>query len=150
MICVDLPWGRWKICSQDGAVVEIYPAEETGTGPASELEKEAARQLMEYAAGQRTVFTVPTAPRGTPFQRTVWQELCCVPYGCSISYRELACRIGRPTACRGVARAVGSNPCLVFIPCHRVIGIDGSITGFSAGLSLKRRLLSLEGIPWKE
>lgn len=150
MICVDLPWGRWKIRSQDGAVVEIYPTEETDAEFATELEKETARQLMEYAAGQRTVLTVPTAPRGTPFQRAVWQELCRVPYGCSISYRELACRIGRPTACRAVARAVGSNPCLVLIPCHRVVGVHGSITGFSAGLSLKRCLLSLEGIFWKE
>lgn len=150
MICVDLPWGRWRIRSQDGAVVEVCPAEGIVTETATELEKETARQLIEYAAGQRTVFTVEASPRGTPFQQAVWRELCRVPYGCSISYSALACWIGRPNASRAVARAVAANPCLVLVPCHRVIGIRGSITGFSAGLSLKRRLLTLEGIPWKE
>lgn len=150
MLCVELPWGWWQIISQNDAIVAIHPTDERHLDLGTELEKEAAKQLQEYAAGQRMTFTVPAATSGTPFQQSVWQELCRIPYGCSVSYGDLARRIGRPTAYRAVAQAVGANPCLVLIPCHRVIGTDGSITGFSAGLTLKRRLLSLEGIFWKE
>jgi AraC family transcriptional regulator of adaptative response/methylated-DNA-[protein]-cysteine methyltransferase len=101
-------------------------------------------ELQEYFDGQRRDFTVPLAPRGTPFQEKVWQELRDIPYGETISYDELAKRIGRPTAQRAVAGANGMNRICILIPCHRVIGKDGSLTGYGGGLWRKRLLLDLE------
>jgi methylated-DNA-[protein]-cysteine S-methyltransferase len=102
-------------------------------------------QLTEYFAGKRKDFALPVAPRGTEFQRRVWEELSRIPYGATISYAELAARIGRPNASRAVGRANGTNPIPVVIPCHRVIGADGSLTGYGGGMPLKRALLALEG-----
>jgi AraC family transcriptional regulator of adaptative response/methylated-DNA-[protein]-cysteine methyltransferase len=102
------------------------------------------RELQEYFAGQRRDFSVPLAPRGTPFQEKVWHELRRIPYGETISYDELARRIGQPTAQRAVARANGMNRICILIPCHRVIGKDGSLTGYGGGLWRKRLLLELE------
>lgn len=101
-------------------------------------------QLAEYFAGQRDDFTLPLAPRGTPFQEKVWRELREIPHGETISYDELARRIGQPTAQRAVARANGMNRICILIPCHRVIGKDGSLTGYGGGLWRKRLLLDLE------
>jgi AraC family transcriptional regulator of adaptative response/methylated-DNA-[protein]-cysteine methyltransferase len=101
-------------------------------------------QLDEYFKGERREFTLPLASRGTPFQDKVWQELRRIPYGQTISYDELACRIGQPTAQRAVARANGMNYVAILIPCHRVIGKDGSLTGYGGGLWRKRLLLELE------
>jgi methylated-DNA-[protein]-cysteine S-methyltransferase len=91
-----------------------------------------------------TEFNLPLAPEGTPFQRTVWQALQSIPYGQTISYGELAGEIGRPTASRAVGAANGRNPLPIVIPCHRVIGQDGSLTGYGGGLRFKKALLSLE------
>lgn len=102
-------------------------------------------QLDEYFAGKRCRFDLPLAPRGTPFQREVWWELAKIPFGGTISYAELATRVGRPTATRAVGAANGRNPLPVVLPCHRVIGADGSLTGFGGGLPTKRFLLQLEG-----
>ena len=102
------------------------------------------RELAEYFAGERREFTVPLASRGTPFQEAVWRELRLIPHGETISYDELARRIGRPTAQRAVARANGMNRICILIPCHRVIGKDGSLTGYGGGLWRKRLLLGLE------
>ncbi len=104
-----------------------------------------AVQLAEYFAGGRKGFELPVAPRGTEFQRRVWEELARIPYGVTISYAELAARVGRPGASRAVGRANGTNPIPLVIPCHRVIGSDGSLTGFGGGMPLKRALLVLEG-----
>jgi len=104
-----------------------------------------AAQLAEYFAGKRKDFALPIAPRGSEFQRRVWEELSRIPYGVTISYAELAARIGRPGASRAVGRANGTNPIPVVIPCHRVIGADGSLTGYGGGMPLKRALLALEG-----
>jgi len=101
-------------------------------------------ELKEYFEGQRREFTVPLAARGTPFQDRVWAELRRIPYGQTISYDELAARIGQPTAQRAVARANGMNYVCILIPCHRVIGKDGSLTGYGGGLWRKRLLLELE------
>ncbi len=101
-------------------------------------------QLAEYFAGQRRGFTLPLDLRGTEFQRCVWQELCRIDYGATISYRELASRIGRPAAVRAVGAANGANPISIVVPCHRVIGADGSLTGYGGGLHNKRYLLELE------
>ena len=103
-----------------------------------------SRELNEYFLGERKVFTVPLAARGTPFQDTVWNELRRIPFGETISYDELARRIGQPTAQRAVARANGMNYVAILIPCHRVIGKDGSLTGYGGGLWRKRLLLELE------
>jgi len=102
------------------------------------------RELDEYFAGHRQDFTVPLAPRGTPFQEKVWRELRVIPWGHTISYDELARRVGQPTAQRAVARANGMNRICILIPCHRVIGKDGSLTGYGGGLWRKRLLLELE------
>jgi methylated-DNA-[protein]-cysteine S-methyltransferase len=102
-------------------------------------------QLEEYFAGRRQDFDLPLAPRGSEFQRRVWEELSRIPYGVTISYAELAARVGRPGAARAVGRANGTNPIPVVIPCHRVIGADGSLTGYGGGMPLKRALLALEG-----
>jgi AraC family transcriptional regulator of adaptative response/methylated-DNA-[protein]-cysteine methyltransferase len=101
-------------------------------------------ELSRYFASMLTVFTVPLLPSGTPFQQRVWAELQCIPYGETISYSELAHRIGQPKAVRAVAQANGLNPISILIPCHRVIGKDGQLTGYSGGLWRKRLLLELE------
>ena len=106
---------------------------------------EARRQLGEYFEGQRQRFELPLSPRGTAFQRAVWTTLADIPYGGTWSYRDLAQRIGRPTATRAVGAANGRNPLPIVLPCHRVIGADGSLTGFGGGLPTKRWLLELEG-----
>lgn len=105
----------------------------------------AMAQLQEYFAGERRRFDLPLAPRGTDFQRRVWRALTDIPYGKTISYGELARRIGNPSASRAVGLANGANPLPIVVPCHRVIGADGSLTGFGGGLPTKRRLLALEG-----
>jgi len=105
----------------------------------------AIRQLGEYFAGERRRFELPLAPRGTDFQRRVWRALTEIPYGRTISYGELARRIGNPSASRAVGLANGANPLPIVVPCHRVIGADGSLTGFGGGLPIKRKLLALEG-----
>lgn len=105
---------------------------------------ELCSQLDAYFHGQLRHFTLPLLLEGTPFQRAVWQAIAQVPYGRTIPYKQLAQRIGRPTAVRAVANATGANPLAVLIPCHRVIGSDGSLTGFAGGLPAKRFLLSLE------
>jgi methylated-DNA-[protein]-cysteine S-methyltransferase len=107
--------------------------------------REAARQLEEYFAGQRRDFELDLAPEGTPFQRRVWQALETIPYGETWSYGELARTIGKPSASRAVGAANGRNPISIFIPCHRVIGADGSLTGYGWGTDIKARLLALEG-----
>ena len=106
--------------------------------------EEAARQLREYFSGSRKGFDLPLAPEGTDFQRTVWRELQNIPYGRTISYGELARRIGNSKASRAVGAANGSNPIPIVIPCHRVIGANGKLTGFGGGLPVKQKLLALE------
>jgi methylated-DNA-[protein]-cysteine S-methyltransferase len=105
---------------------------------------EAIRQLTEYFAGKREGFALQLDPPGTEFQQSVWSELREIPYGETISYKTLAERIGKPKAVRAVGAANGANPIPIIIPCHRVIGNDGSLTGFGGGLPLKKRLLELE------
>jgi methylated-DNA-[protein]-cysteine S-methyltransferase len=105
---------------------------------------EAARQLREYFAVERTAFDLPLAPEGTAFQRAVWRQLQQIPYGETISYGELARRVGNPKASRAVGSANGANPLPIVIPCHRVIAFDGSLGGFGGGLPTKQTLLALE------
>ena len=103
-----------------------------------------ARQLDEFFAGRRKTFDLPMAPHGTDFQKQVWAELVRIPYGETISYAELAKRMGRDGAARAVGRANATNPIAIVVPCHRVIGADGSLTGYAYGVELKRGLLDFE------
>jgi O-6-methylguanine DNA methyltransferase len=105
----------------------------------------ALTELHEYFSGRRKDFSVPTRPRGTPFQLAVWRELEKIPYGTTITYSELAERIGRPAAVRAVGAANGANPIPVVIPCHRVIGKSGKLVGYGGGLDRKTALLQIEG-----
>jgi len=108
--------------------------------------KEVVTQLKEYFSGRRKRFDLPLDLQGTPFQRSVWKALLEIPYGQTASYGDIARRIGNPKACRAVGGANGANPVAVIVPCHRVIGTSGKLTGFGAGLPIKRRLLDLEGV----
>jgi methylated-DNA-[protein]-cysteine S-methyltransferase len=105
---------------------------------------ETIRQLDAYFAGELSTFDLPLAPQGTPFQRAVWQALQQIPYGTTTSYGALAHTIGKPKAVRAVGAANGANPIPIIIPCHRVIGSNGKLTGFGGGLETKARLLNLE------
>jgi methylated-DNA-[protein]-cysteine S-methyltransferase len=106
---------------------------------------ELRRQLAEYFAGERREFDLELAPEGTPFERSVWEALRTIPFGETRSYGEIAAAIGHPGAARAVGRANGANPIPIVVPCHRVIGSNGSLTGFGGGLENKSRLLELEG-----
>jgi len=119
------------------------PASESAGRNAGATQKVIA-QLDEYFAGRRRDFDLPLAPRGTEFQLAVWRELQRIAFGTTISYAELARRIGNPTAVRAVGAANGANPIPIVIPCHRVIGANGSLTGYGGGLHIKRALLALE------
>lgn len=112
---------------------------------AHEVLRLAQSQLDEYFRGERRHFELLLAPRGTAFQREVWQMLASIPYGGTISYAQLAMQVGRPKAMRAVGAANGRNPLPIVLPCHRVIGADGSLTGFGGGLPTKQFLLALEG-----
>ena len=114
------------------------------------LFEEARRQLEEYFASSRQNFDLPLNPGGTDFQRRVWRALMDIPYGTAISYRELARRADCPRGYQAVGQANGRNPLPILIPCHRVIGADGTLGGYSGGLDRKRFLLDLEGISYRE
>jgi methylated-DNA-[protein]-cysteine S-methyltransferase len=107
---------------------------------------EARRQLEQYLAGERRDFDLPLDPRGTPFQIAVWREVSCVEYGRTTTYGEIARRVGQPRAVRAVGAANGDNPLPIVVPCHRVVGSTGELTGYGGGLPLKRRLLALEDV----
>lgn len=138
------PLGPLHLRVEDGAIVALAFADGPDLGE-DPLIDDATAQLAAYFAGQRRAFDLPLAPPGTPFQRSVWEALGAIPYGQTRSYRELAVQLGDPGALRAVGRANGSNPIALLIPCHRVIGADGSLTGYAGGLERKRALLELEG-----
>lgn len=104
------------------------------------------RQLNEYFRGSRRDFTCPLDLEGTDFQRACWQALCEIPYGSTCTYGELARKVGRPTAFRAVGQANHRNPVAIIVPCHRVVGSDGTLTGYGGGLEIKEKLLRLEGV----
>jgi methylated-DNA-[protein]-cysteine S-methyltransferase len=108
------------------------------------LEKQIKQQLDEYFAGTRTCFELPLCPQGTVFQKAVWQALSAIPYGQTRTYAQIAAQIGKPKACRAVGMANHKNPLPILIPCHRVIGADGRLTGYAGGLTIKQLLLDLE------
>ena len=118
--------------------------EDLGRDPEDAVLVEAARQLREYLGGQRDAFDVPLAPRGDEFSQQVWDMLGDIPYGSTTTYGELALALGNRALAQRVGQAVGHNPVSIIIPCHRVVGADGSLTGYAGGLDRKRALLSLE------
>lgn len=128
--------------NDDPAGVRLHPRVEDGDHP---LLSEAARQLGEYFAGERRAFDLPLDFSGTGFQKRVWAALLTIPFGETRSYADIAAQIGKPTACRAVGAANGRNPISIIAPCHRVVGANGSLTGFAGGLEAKRMLLGLEG-----
>lgn len=140
--------GTIGIAEADGAITDLFFASDSeqpsGVLQETALLKEAARQLAEYIDGQRQVFTLPLAPVGTVFQQQVWQALRTIPYGETRSYKEIAIAIGNPKAVRAVGMANNRNPIAICIPCHRVIGANGSLVGYAGGLELKAALLQRE------
>jgi methylated-DNA-[protein]-cysteine S-methyltransferase len=129
-------------CYLDGA---RYAAEiPAGSTEDDGVLDEAVGQLEEYFAGERQSFELAVAPSGTEFQRSVWRQLAAIPYGQTRSYGEIAAAVGRPSASRAVGAANGHNPISVIVPCHRVIGANGSLTGYAGGLDRKTLLLDLE------
>jgi len=131
---------RQIVFAKNGRPAEAEPDWQQNSSPFRDL----TRQLEAYFAGQLEIFDLPLAPEGTSFQQKVWTELCKIPYGETISYGDLACRIGNPNASRAVGLANGSNPIPIIIPCHRVIGSNGKLTGYGGGLHIKEKLLALE------
>lgn len=108
------------------------------------LAQRVERQLTDYFTGKARTFDLPLAPRGTPFQRTVWQALCAIPAGETCSYMAVATRLGNPRGVRAVAQAIGRNPWSVVVPCHRVVGSSGKLTGYAGGIERKAWLLAHE------
>lgn len=149
----DSPVGLLLLAADDAALVAIeFPSSRhpvrrgaDWTEGDNAVLRRARQQLDEYFAGSRTRFDLPLEPRGTEFQRGVWMALAGIPYGETVSYAQLAARVGKPSAMRAVGAANGRNPLPIVLPCHRVIGADGSLTGFGGGLPTKQFLLELEG-----
>jgi methylated-DNA-[protein]-cysteine S-methyltransferase len=151
---IDSPVGRLLLIADDDALVGMHfpalepPRLEARTLARCEGHPVLARtrdQLREYFEGERRVFDLPLAPRGTAFQERVWRALRAIPFGKTRSYAAIAAAIGQPSAMRAVGAANGKNPIAIIVPCHRVIGADGSLTGFGGGLPRKRWLLRHEG-----
>lgn len=141
------PIGTLCLCAEDDQLVGLYlpdrPAPSAQRGRGGVLAR-AADQLTEYFAGERRDFDLPLAPSGTEFQRTVWHALAEIPFGTTCSYGDLARVVGRPSASRAVGAANGKNPIAIILPCHRVIGSSGELTGYGGGLPMKRWLLDHE------
>jgi methylated-DNA-[protein]-cysteine S-methyltransferase len=138
----DTPFGpAWASVDASGAMTVFGFGNGDGGGSGN---PEVARQIEEFFAGKRRAFDFPLAPRGSAFQKRVWAELVKIPFGETISYGELARRIGNPAASRAVGRANATNPIAVIVPCHRVIGANGKLTGYAGGIELKDKLLAWE------
>ncbi|MEM1484003.1 methylated-DNA--[protein]-cysteine S-methyltransferase [Oscillospiraceae bacterium PP1C4] len=144
-IYYQAPFGKLGLTDQDDKItsLQFYPQEGQAVVQTTLL-REATRQLDLYFAGKLREFDLPLAPKGTSFQQSVWKALCMIGYGETASYGEIARRIGNAKACRAVGMANNRNPIAIFIPCHRIVGSDGSLTGYGGGLDTKRFLLQLE------
>ena len=147
----DSPYGLLTLVAEDGVLCGLYmtdqrhrPQQETFGTRDDTLFAEAEEQLKAYFAGELREFTVELRLTGTPFQRTVWDRLRHIPYGETRTYGQLADALGAPTASRAVGLANGRNPIGIIVPCHRVIGANGSLTGYGGGLERKQRLLDFE------
>jgi methylated-DNA-[protein]-cysteine S-methyltransferase len=150
---IESPVGKLKLVASANALVGVLWGGEGRDRLRIDTQKveghhpilaEAERQLSEYFAGTRTQFELPLEPRGTEFQRKVWRNLRRIPFGTTKSYVEIARSIGSPRACRAVGAANSKNPLPIVVPCHRVVGANGALTGFGGGLEIKAKLLALE------
>ena len=150
---IESPLGPILFVCEDSCLTGLYfvgqkyqkmPAPGWREDTGSPVLREAAAQLAEYFAGGRRSFDMPLRPKGTAFQEAVWRAIAAIPYGWTASYADLAKKIGRPAATRAVGAAVGRNPISIVIPCHRVIGKDGSLTGYAGGVDRKKALLDME------
>ena len=148
---IDSPYGALTLVAEDGALCGLYmtdqrhrPPEETFGARDARPFAEAEEQLEAYFAGELKDFTLDLRLNGTPFQRTVWDRLRKIPYGETRTYGDLAAALGNPAASRAVGLANGRNPIGIVVPCHRVIGASGGLTGYGGGLERKRRLLDFE------
>ena len=150
----DSPLGRILLTGDGSSLTGVYfvgqkyeavPLSDWREERDSSLLSEARDQLSDYFAGKRTAFELPLAPAGTPFQQSVWRELITIPCGTTVSYGSLAKSLGAASSVRAAGAAIGRNPISIVIPCHRVLGSDGSLTGYAGGLERKRALLALEG-----
>ena len=158
LVCThyESPLGTMLLAASDAGLAGVwfagqrYEPQEVSWPEAPEhpVLQEAVRQLGEYFAGERTAFALPLdLTHGTPFQQSVWQALLAIPQGATTSYGELGRRLGRPRAARAVGAAVGRNPVSIVVPCHRVVGTGGALTGYAGGLERKTALLELESLP---
>jgi len=148
---IDSPVGELTVVAEDGALLGLYypghkrrPAEDTFGEYTDEGFEDVRAQLGEYFAGTRRTFDLPLAPRGTEFDRSVWQLLTEIPFGETRTYGDLAKRLGDPGLAQAVGAANGRNPISIIVPCHRVVGANGNLTGYAGGLDRKRNLLELE------
>ena len=149
----ESPIGKLVIVHNDRGITNLYLAHllqiENAIQEETDLIKEAVKQLDEYFNGLRQSFDLPLAPAGTHFQQKVWHALRNIPCGKTYSYKQIAEQIGSPKASRAIGMANNKNPILLLIPCHRVIGANGKLIGFAAGLEMKKYLLTLEGISYE-
>lgn len=150
---IDSPMGSILIASRNNALAGLWfegqkyqgkPEADWEKRPNDQVLRMVASQLKQYYAGKRTAFDVELSLSGTDFQKSVWKELQNIPYGQTISYGELATRLDKPTAVRAAAAAVGRNPVSLVVPCHRVVGSNGALTGYAGGITRKKGLLRLE------
>lgn len=143
---IDTPIGPLTLYADDAGVCALRFGAQSGRCDASVLLDRAQMELEDYFAGRRKVFSVPLSIHGTPFQEKIWAELIKIPYGETISYKELARRVGNERACRAAGMANHVNKLPIFIPCHRVVGANGRLTGYAGGLEIKKKLLEIEGL----
>ena len=135
-----------KMCIQDDgtAVTAVFMSDRECSAEPSPLAEKACAQLDEYFRGERKRFTIPVKPCGTAFQQDVWRKIQRIGYGKTVSYKDISESMGKPGACRAVGNACGKNPVLIIIPCHRVIGAIGNLTGYAVGTEIKKYLLDFE------
>jgi methylated-DNA-[protein]-cysteine S-methyltransferase len=152
---IATPIGTLIATAVDGALTGLYFHDEKhapkmtkdwSEDASAEPFAECCKQVREYFDGSRNTFDLPLAPEGTDFQRRVWKEIARIPYGKTITYAELAQRAGAPGSARAAGAATGRNPISIVVPCHRIVGSDGSLTGYAGGLPRKTRLLEIEGV----
>jgi len=140
----DTICGRVFIAEENLFITNIGFSPVKGENKETPLIKEAYKELCEYFAGERQKFNLPLNPNGTGFQKRVWKALLKIPYGQTTAYKDIAIAIGSEKACRAVGLANNKNPICIVIPCHRVIGSNGSLTGYAGGLDIKKKLLEIE------
>jgi methylated-DNA-[protein]-cysteine S-methyltransferase len=146
MPVITSPLGNIQISSREGCLSELkFTDEETDGEILDQVLLATQQQLKEYFAGERTTFDIPIGLGGTDFQRKVWMEVGRIPFGQTTTYMKISKKLGNPGAIRAVGVAIGANPILVVLPCHRVLGSDGHLTGYAGGLERKKALLELEG-----